>query len=131
MGVEIPEPIINDAVLAHNFTNEGGVGNTIRLLKNITGLFLVQECRGQWQRAGEDYSWADLMAQAERRRAVPQPASIPDAPDFLNPSNMIEAIQDFCRAATSPCPRAWARSSAAVWRAWPCATVRWPSHWRR
>lgn len=103
MGVEIPQPILTDAVLAHNFTNEGGVDNTIRMLKNVTGLFLVQECRGQWQRAGDDYSWADLMAQAERAEPFRSLLN-PDAPDFLNPSDMISAIQDFCRRSNQPVP---------------------------
>ncbi len=103
MGVEISEPILTDAVLAHNFTNEGGVGNTIRMLKNVTGLFLVQECRGQWQRAGDDYSWADLMAQAEQAEPFRSLLN-PDAPDFLNPSDMIGAIQDFCRRSNQPVP---------------------------
>ena len=54
MGIESPAPVINDQVLQRNFTNEGGVGNTIRLLKNITGLWLVQECRRAWSQGGAD-----------------------------------------------------------------------------
>ncbi len=103
MGVEIPQPILTDAVLAYNFTNEGGVGNTIRMLKNVTGLFLVQECRGQWQRAGDEYSWADLMNQAEKAESF-RSLIDPDAADFLNPSDMIGAIQNFCRRSNQPVP---------------------------
>ena len=51
MGVEVPRPIVNDKCLALNFTNEGGVGGTTRLLKNIAGLWLVQECRRVWNRS--------------------------------------------------------------------------------
>src|SRR5207245_2407669 len=57
MGVEIQEPLINDQTLHFNFTNEGGVGGTIRLLKNIMGLWLVQECRRAWERAGRSHSY--------------------------------------------------------------------------
>src|SRR5262249_34187809 len=52
MGVELPAPLVNDKAQEYNFTNEGGVGGTIRFLKNIAGLWLVQECRRAWERAG-------------------------------------------------------------------------------
>ena len=54
MGAEVPRPVINDQCLALNFTNEGGVGGTTRLLKNIAGLWLVQECRRVWNDAGAE-----------------------------------------------------------------------------
>ena len=56
MGVEMPQPIINDECRELNLTNEGGVGRTTRLLKNIMGLWLIQECRRIWSQAGQDYS---------------------------------------------------------------------------
>ena len=65
LGVEIPRPIINEATLAGNFTNEGGVNGTTRLLKNIMGLWLVQECRRTWARLGNDYSYDELIARAK------------------------------------------------------------------
>lgn len=96
MGVEIPEPIINDTVLSLNFTNEGGVNNTVRFLKNIAGLWLLQESRRHWQREGRDYSWEELMAAGEQ--AEPFRSLIdPDAPDFLGPGNMPEFIRAYCR----------------------------------
>ena len=52
MGIESPEPVVNDEVLKLNFTNEGGVGGTTRLLKNIAGLWFVQECRRVWNEGG-------------------------------------------------------------------------------
>ena len=58
IGVELPEPIINDSAREMNFTNEIGHGNTVRLLRNIIGLWLVQECRREWAEAGEDYDYA-------------------------------------------------------------------------
>ncbi len=65
MGVEVPKPIINATTLKYNFTNEGGVAGTIRLLKNIMGLWLVQECRRTWARDGRDWSYDELIPRAE------------------------------------------------------------------
>ena len=97
MGLEIPEPIIDEKSRSLNFTNEGGVANTIRLLKNIGGLWLLQECRRQWQREGHAYGWPELMALAAG--APPFQAIVdPDAPDFLSPGHMVDAICAYCRA---------------------------------
>ena len=103
MGVEIHEPIINDRALELNFTNEGGVGGTIRLLKNITGLWLVQKCRRRWQRAGQQYSWDELLAladQAEPLRSLVDP----DDEAFLSPEDMPAAIRAYCRRTGQPEP---------------------------
>ncbi len=103
MGVESPQPVINDDVLKLNFTNEGGVGNTIRLLKNITGLWLVQQCRQTWNQAGRDWDWEDLNGLSAA--AKPLVSFIdPDAPDFLAPDNMPEAICQFCKKTGQPVP---------------------------
>ena len=104
MGVEVPAPVVNNKCLELNFTNEGGVGGTTRLLKNIGGLWLAQECRRVWNQAGKNYSWDDLM----RLSAAAKPlASLinPDAPEFLAPDNMPEAIRDFCRRSGQPLPK--------------------------
>jgi rhamnulokinase len=96
MGAEVPRPVINDTCLALNFTNEGGVGGTTRLLKNIAGLWLVQECRRAWNKAGGDHSWDDLNHLAAA--AAPLASLVdPDDPCFLAPADMPEAIRDFCR----------------------------------
>jgi rhamnulokinase len=103
MGVEIPEPVVNEEVRAFNITNEGGVGNTIRFLKNITGLWLLQECRNQWQREGNSFSWEELLAAA--RQAKPRVAFVdPDHAMFLCPPNMPEALRSFCKATRQPEP---------------------------
>lgn len=104
MGVEILEPIINDQVLALNYTNEGGVGNAVNLLKILTGLWLLQENRRQWQRQREDYSWDELLALGERAEPF-QSLVDPDAPDFLNPTDMPAAIRAFCRRTGQPQPK--------------------------
>lgn len=96
MGVESPEPVINDQVLRLNFTNEGGVGNTTRLLKNIIGLWLVQECRRIWNLAGRDWDWEDLNKLSSDAQSMATFID-PDAPDFLAPSDMPEAIRQFCQ----------------------------------
>ncbi|MGA2035413.1 MAG: rhamnulokinase family protein [Thermoguttaceae bacterium] len=96
MGIESPRPVVNDKVLQLNFTNEGGVGNTTRLLKNISGLWLVQECRRAWNQAGRDWGWEDLNRLTAS--AAPLVSFInPDAAEFLAPDNMPEAIRGFCR----------------------------------
>jgi rhamnulokinase len=103
MGVELPAPLINDHVLASNFTNEGGIGGTIRFLKNIMGLWLVQECRRAWERAGQSYSYDDLMRLAQ---AAPAFVSLvnPDEASFILPPNMSAALGDFCRRTGQPVP---------------------------
>jgi len=95
MGVELNEPIINEKSLRYNYTNEGGVGGTIRFLKNIMGLWLVQECRRHWQREGHDHAYAELTQLAQRAQPL---ASIidPDDKPFLSPGQMPPKIVEFC-----------------------------------
>ncbi len=94
MGVESPAPVVNESVLRLNFTNEGGVGNTMRLLKNITGLWLVQECRRAWNQGGKTWDWEDLNKMAA---AAPSLVTFinPDAAEFLAPQDMPETIRRF------------------------------------
>jgi rhamnulokinase len=103
MGIESPQPVVNDKVLELNFTNEGGVGNTIRLLKNITGLWLVQECRRTWNQAGRNWDWEDLNRLSAAARPLVSFID-PDAPEFLAPDNMPEAICQFCKKTGQPVP---------------------------
>jgi len=94
IGVELPEPVITDRTCDLGFTNEGGVDGTIRLLKNIIGLWLVQECRRQWQREGKDYTYAELTSLAAG--AQPFGAWIdPASAEFLAPGDMPRRINDF------------------------------------
>jgi len=103
MGLEIPEPFIDEKTVRYGFTNEGGVGGTIRYLKNIMGLWLVQECKRQWAKEGEDISYArltEMAAEAEPRRSfVNCNSSI-----FLAPGGMVERIANFCRDTAQPVP---------------------------
>ncbi|HEY3285396.1 MAG TPA: rhamnulokinase family protein [Armatimonadota bacterium] len=103
MGVETRQPVINERSLAYNFTNEGGVGGTYRLLRNIMGLWLVQECRREWARAGSEYSYDEITqmaAEAEPMRSLVDP----DRPEFLSPGGMPARIQAVCREAGEPVP---------------------------
>ena len=103
MGIESPEPVVNDQVMELNFTNEGGVGNTTRLLKNICGLWLVQQCRQVWNQSGKDWGWEDLNQMT--KAAAPLVSFIdPDAKEFMAPKNMPEAICEYCRQTGQPVP---------------------------
>lgn len=103
MGAELARPVLTEACQLHNFTNEGGVQGSVRLLKNIAGLWIVQQCREAWRRQGREFSWAQLVEMAAA--APPLLAVIDtDAADFLAPENMPEAIRDFCRSSSQPVP---------------------------
>ena len=96
MGIEIPTPIITDQALALNFTNEGGVEDTFRFLKNIMGLWLVQECRRTWAQAGDEMSYTQMTQLAEG--AKPFTALIdPDDDLFLPPGDMPSRIVSYCK----------------------------------
>ncbi|GIW96595.1 MAG: carbohydrate kinase [Pirellulaceae bacterium] len=103
MGAEVPRPVITDQCARYNFTNEGGVGGTVRLLKNIAGLWLVQECRRIWRLSGQEYSWDQLVHEASQ---APLARSLinPDDPRFLAPGDMPSEIQNYCRQTGQPVP---------------------------
>ncbi len=95
MGIETKEPRISAATAAANVTNEGGACGTVRLLKNIMGLWLVQECRRSWARRGKEYSYAELTAQAGEASAFSAIIE-PDATPFLSPTDMVSEVARFC-----------------------------------
>lgn len=103
MGIEIDKPLTGEESFKLNFTNEGGVEGTIRFLKNICGMWLLERCRKEWQ-AGADYSYAELIDAA---LAAPAFNSLinPDAPCFANPVSMIEAIRNYCKQTNQAVPR--------------------------
>lgn len=95
MGIESKEPVINDETYALNFTNEGGADGSIRLLKNICGMWLIEQCKKEWD-CERSLSYGMIVAAAEE--AAPFRCFInPDAPCFAAPESMITAIQDYCR----------------------------------
>ena len=95
MGAELNGPLINEECRALNFSNEGGAMGTIRFLKNIMGLWTVQESRRQWKREGKDYSFAQLQTFAEAEKPLVSFIN-PDHPMFATPGNMPERIRRFC-----------------------------------
>jgi len=103
VGVELPAPILSAEAQRLNFTNEGGVAGTIRLLKNVGGLWLLQECQRRWREAGRSYSWPELVTLAE---AAPPlgPLIDPDDPAFLAPADMPAAIAAYCARTGQPAP---------------------------
>jgi rhamnulokinase len=103
MGIETKKPIISEKASKYNFTNEGGICDTYRVLKNISGLWLLQEYKREEAKI-QDFSYAELSEMG--RNAVSTSAVIdPDAPDFIKPESMSRAIADFCRAHGQPVPQ--------------------------
>ena len=103
MGVEVAEANLSAEALHLNFTNEGGVDGTYRLLKNIVGMWLLQQLKRGFEARGGNSSYGDLVqlaAQAAPLRSLVNP----DAPQFLRPTDMIGAVQDFCRKSAQPIP---------------------------
>lgn len=102
MGIEIGVPIITQDALDANFTNEGGVEGTFRFLKNIMGLWLLQQCRKEWSTSTQ-YTYEDLMrlaCDAKPFRSLVDP----DCSDFFHPRSMQESLQTYCRKTSQPVP---------------------------
>jgi rhamnulokinase len=104
MGVEVKEPALSARAGELNVTNEGGLDGTTRLLKNIMGLWLVQQCKRSFDAHGTKYDYAALARLAAKASALRSIVN-PDDPRFLNPSDMPKAIQDACRETGQPVPK--------------------------
>jgi sugar (pentulose or hexulose) kinase len=103
MGIEVERPVITDASQAYNLTNEGGYGGKICLLKNILGLWLLQECRREWARNGQTYSFDDLTQLAASARPFNTFIDPTDL-SFSKPRKMTTRIKAYCRATKQPVP---------------------------
>ena len=103
LGVELPNPAVTPAALAKNFTNEGGVAGTTRLLRNICGLWLVEECRREWARRGEDVSYQELIAGAKAATPFRTLLDVDD-PTFVAPGDMPQRIREYCARTAQPSP---------------------------
>ena len=114
LGTEVPAPIITPRTLEANFTNEGGVSGTTRLLKNIGGFWLLQACRRGWARDGRNYDYAELMDAAGDDRHAFVSLFDPDDPVFLHPPDMASAICDYCRRTGQPEPAGPASLTRAI-----------------
>ena len=102
MGVELPHPVIDDRSFQLNFTNEAGFGGRTRLLKNIAGLWILQECRRAWIAQGDTLTYQELVALAEE---CGPPAGVLDPDDFLQPGDMPARIAQWCTDHSLPAPR--------------------------
>lgn len=103
MGTEVDKPVLCDMAQKLNFTNEGGAYGTFRLLKNIMGLWILQECRREWEREGHAYSFPELVklaGEAEAFRSFIEP----DDAAFLAPGDMPSRVAAYCRATGQPVP---------------------------
>jgi rhamnulokinase len=103
LGIESPVPLVSEKTLDMNFTNEGGVESTTRFLKNIMGMWLIQECKRIWD-AKIAIGWNEIVALSNN--AIPFRSLInPDDAGFLNPGDMPKAVQEFCAATNQPVPQ--------------------------
>ena len=103
MGIESEQPVINDETFALNFTNEGGADGSIRLLKNICGMWLIEQCKKDWEDK-QPVSYGEIVAAA--KQSVHFQCFInPDSPCFASPGSMITAIQTYCKETNQYIPR--------------------------
>jgi rhamnulokinase len=103
VGVEVDRPYISATTLRTNLTNEGGYDGTIRLLRNVMGLWILQECRRQWLKEGTDLTYDHIVRLAERERGL-RSLIAPDSTVFLTHGDMPRRIRDYCRATSQPVP---------------------------
>jgi rhamnulokinase len=104
LGTELDAPVITPDALRLNFTNEGGVNGTTRLLKNVMGLWMVQGCRQSWTAQGRSYDYRELTELASKETSFRHLVD-PDDEGFLHPTDMLAAIDGFCRRTHQPVPR--------------------------
>lgn len=127
MGVERPQPMISLESFADGFTNEIGFGNTVRFLKNICGLWLIQESRRTWQEQGQEISFAEMSVQA--KAAEPFRSLInPDDPVFSTPGDMPARIREQCRATGQPVPESVGQIVRCIYES---LALRYRQVWRR
>jgi len=103
MGIEVKDAIINDETYALNYTNEGGIEGTTRFLKNITGMWLLEQCLKEWKKEGISYAYEKLVKMAELAPAF-QSLIDPEHISFANPASMTKAITEYCLATGQTAP---------------------------
>ncbi|MBQ9463304.1 MAG: rhamnulokinase [Bacteroidales bacterium] len=113
MGIEVPAPVINDASAAANFTNEGGIEGTTRFLKNITGMWLLEQCRKVWSACGREYGYDLIVRMAESAKAFSGRIN-PDDPRFANPADMDREIKAALLESGQAVPANDAETSACI-----------------
>jgi rhamnulokinase len=113
VGVERATPLLSGEAEAANFTNEGGAGGTIRFLKNVMGLWILEACRKEWAAAGRAVDYETLLVEAGRLETPPSLVH-PDDPRFFNPRSMLGALNDFLHESGQPAPDAPAAVARVV-----------------
>ncbi len=113
LGIETRVPIINKKALEYNFTNEGGVNGTIRFLKNLTGMWLIQECKHVWNKTYENLTWEDIGTKAKEAEPFQYYINLDDS-EFINPNNMVDAIQNYCEDHNQNIPETVGEISRAI-----------------
>lgn len=103
MGVELDRPILNEKAQQYNFTNEGGAQGSVRLLKNIAGLWPFQQCRASWQRRGKPYDWTTLTTLASEAKPLEHWIDL-EHPMFVAPDDMLEAIFNYLKKSDQKIP---------------------------
>ena len=103
LGAELKSPLCREEVMQANYTNEGGLCGTTRLLKNIMGLWIIQECKRAWDREGAEIGFGEIVKLAEAAPAFKAVIDVDD-PCFMAPGGMPERIQDYCRRTNQPVP---------------------------
>ena len=119
MGIETPAPIINEESTRLNFTNEGGIDGTTRFLKNITGMWILEQCRKVWAAEGRTYGYAEMEAMARSEAGFPGRID-PDDPCFANPANMVDAIDGYLRGKGRPMPENDAQYISCIYHSLAC-----------
>lgn len=112
LGVEMPEPILTEEARLAGFTNEGAVGEKIRFLQNITGLWILQRLMGEWKERGEEVSYSELLP-AAKRACIESVIPVDDAA-FMNPVSMEKAICDHCKATSQAVPQSKAEMARCL-----------------
>ncbi|MFH1676344.1 MAG: rhamnulokinase family protein, partial [bacterium] len=113
VGTELDNPILTESARNANFTNEGGVNGKIRFLKNVTGLWLIEELRRSWAHDGKKIDFDSINYEAEK--AIPFRSLInPNHQSFISPDDMPKAIVDFCRSTNQPEPGTFGEFSRCV-----------------
>ena len=115
LGVEIPAPVINDDARSLGFTNEAGFGGTTRFLKNIAGMWLLQERQRTWQLEGQHLRFEELVTLAEAAEPFRSVVD-PNAPRFAKPDDMPRKIAAFCRETNQPAPETPGQSVCCILR---------------
>ena len=108
MGIECEAPIITEETTRLNLTNEGGIDGTTCFLNNITGMWLLEQCRKEWEKDGHPYSYPEIISMAES--ATPLRSFVnPNDPLFTNPASMSAAIVEYCNRTGQPVPETHAQ----------------------